>query len=192
VFRQKRDDTLVSNIEKMYGIDLRARGDMQLGNLLGERGFKSLSQFLDAYRGRLSTHARTRRVFISFHKEDRGQVAGFRLMAHNPNVDIDFYDGSLKERIDSESRSYVKRVVKDVINRCSVVVCLIGNGTAWREWVDWELTTGLELRKGLCGVRIRETYGRTPEVLRQLRAPIAGWVPEEIVRAIECAAARRS
>lgn len=114
MFRQKRDDTLVSNIEKMYGIDLRARGDMQLGNLLGERGFKSLSQFLDAYRGRLSTHARTRRVFISFHKEDRGQVAGFRLMAHNPNVDIDFYDGSLKERIDSESRSYVKRVVKDM------------------------------------------------------------------------------
>jgi antiphage defense system Thoeris ThsB-like protein len=192
VFRQKRDDTLISNIEKMYRLDFRARGDMRLGNLLDERGFESLSQFLDAYRGRLGSHARTRRVFISFHKEDRGQVAGFRLMAHNPNVDIDFYDGSLKERIDSESRSYVKRVIKDMINRCSVVVCLIGNGTAWREWVDWELATALELRKGLCGVRIRETYGRTPNVLRRLGAPVAEWVPEEIIRAIECAAARRS
>jgi len=192
VFRQKRDDTLVSSIEKMYGIDLRARGDMRLGNLLAERGFKSLSQFLDAYRGRLSTHGRTRRMFISFHKEDRGQVAGFRLMAHNPNVDIDFYDGSLKERIDSESRSYVKRVIKDMINRCSVVVCLIGNGTAWRDWVDWELATALELRKGLCGVRIRGTYGRTPDALRGLGAPVAEWVSEEIIRAIECAAARRS
>jgi hypothetical protein len=192
VFRQKRDDTLISNIEKMYRLDFRARGDMRLGNLLDERGFESLSQFLDAYRGRLSSHARTRRVFISFHKEDRGQVAGFRLMGHNPNVDIDFYDGSLKERIDSDIRSYVKRVIKDMINRCSVVVCLIGNGTAWREWVDWELATALELRKGLCGVRIRESYGRTPNVLRRLGAPVAEWVPEEIIRAIECAAARRS
>ena len=192
MFRQKRDDTLVSSIEKAYGIDLCARGDMHLGGLLRERGFASLSQLLDAYRGRLSTHARTRRLFISFHKEDRQKVAGFRLMAHNPNVDIDFYDGSLKERIDSESRSYVKRVIKEMINRCSVVVCLIGNGTAWREWVDWELATALELRKGLCGVRIKETFGRAPDPLRRLGVPVAEWIPQEIIRAIECAAARRS
>ena len=192
MFRQKRDDTLVSSIEMTYGIDLHARGDMRLGNLLQERGFDSLSQFLEAFRGRLSTHARTRRMFISFHKEDRGKVAGFRLMAHNPSVDTDFYDGSLKEKIDSESRAYVKRVIKAMIKRCSVVVCLIGNGTAWREWVDWELATALELRKGLCGVRIRETFGRVPDVLRQCEAPISEWVPEQIIRAIECAAARRS
>ncbi len=41
--------------------------------------------------------------------------------------------------------------------------------------VDWELATALELSKGLCGVRMRETYGRTPEVLRRLGAPIAEW-----------------
>jgi len=136
MFRATRDDTLVRTIEDRYGIDLHARGDSKLGNLLEKRGFESLTQLLRAYRGELTSHACKRRIYISFHVEDMAQVKGFRLMAHAPNLDIDFHDGSLREVINSARGSYVKQEIRAIIKRTSVVVCLIGNGTAWREWVD--------------------------------------------------------
>jgi hypothetical protein len=190
MFRAKRDDTLVGTIERQYGIDLHARSDMTLGTLLDERGFDSLTQLLAAYQGRLTYHARRRRLFISFDADDKPQVQGFRLMAYNPNVDLDFYDGSLQMPVNSERSGYVKQVLREKISRCSVVVCLIGNATAWSEWVDWELRTGRNFGKGLCGVRLKGSRGQAPSALAG--EPVAGWDTEQIVRAIECAAARRS
>lgn len=192
MFRAKRDDTLVRSIESTYNIDLHVRGDMTLGNLLEQRGFDSLTQLLAAYRGRATSHARRRRLFLSFHAEDRQQVQGFRLMAYNASIDLDFYDGSLQEPVNSERASYIKQVLRPKIQRSSVVVCLIGNGTAWRDWVDWELQTAAELRRGICGVRLKGSRGRTPPFLAKVRAPIAQWDTGQIVAAIESAAARRS
>ncbi|HEX2206354.1 MAG TPA: TIR domain-containing protein [Longimicrobium sp.] len=72
-----------------------------------------------------------------------------------------------------------------------VVVCLIGNGTAWREWVDFELLTAYQERKGICGVRLKGSRGQVPPILRELHAPVAPWHLNAITAAIECAAARR-
>ena len=192
MFRAKRHDTLARTIEGRYGVDLNVRGDAKLRGLLERRGFDSQTQLLDALSGRLTYHARKRRLFLSFHREDLQQVSGFRLMARNPKVDCAFYDGSLREPVDSERASYVRSVIRRKIERASVVVCLIGNGTAWRDWVDWELSMGLGLGKGLCGVRLKESRGRTPQALVERGVPIAQWDVREIIAAIECAAARRS
>jgi hypothetical protein len=165
---------------------------MLLGNLLEERGFDSLNQLLQAYRGKLTTPARTRRVFLSFHAEDANQVRGFRLMAHNPRLQIDFADESLAAPIDSQRGGYIRQVLREKIRRAGVTVCLIGDGTAWRDWVDWELETALELHKGLCGVRLKGSHGRAPDILRAIRAPVAQWDLDQMIAAIECAAAKRS
>ena len=113
-------------------------------------------------------------------------------MAYSPYPPIDFYDGSVRTAINSLQSTYVKVRIREKIRNCSVVVCLIGNGTAWRQWVDWELETALEFGKGICGVRLKDSRGRTPELLNRIDAPIAQWDPRQIVAAIECAAARRS
>src|SRR2546423_12157246 len=141
MFRAKRSDTTVRSIEATYGIELNARADMFLGNLLAERGFDSLSQLLKAYRGRLTRHPRRRHLFLSFHAEDKKQVEGFRLMSLNQRVALEFYDGSVRAPIKSEKGSYLRKVIREKIRRVEVLVCLIGNGTAWREWVDWEIDT---------------------------------------------------
>jgi hypothetical protein len=192
MFRQKNSNTKIKNVEATYNVDLNARGDATLGNLLRRRGFESQSQLLRALRGQLTEHASQRRLFLSFHAEDRPQVNGFRLMSYSPNSPIDFYDGSVRTPINSLQGGYIRTVIREKIGRCSVVVCLIGNGTAWRDWVDWELETALDLGKGICGVRLKGSRGRTPEVLYRTGAPIAPWDQEQIVAAIECAAARRS
>lgn len=192
MFRQKNSNTRIENVEATYGIDLNSRGDATLGNLLRRRGFQSQSQLIRALRGQLTEHASQRRLFLSFHAEDRPQVNGFRLMAYSPNSPIDFYDGSVRTPINSLQGAYIRTVIRDKISKCSVVVCLIGNGTAWRDWVDWELQKAVELGKGICGVRLKGTTGRAPDLLRRISAPIAQWDQEQIVAAIECAAARRS
>jgi hypothetical protein len=192
MFRRKNANTKVENVESAYGVELNARGDAKLGNLLRKRGFDSQSQLIRAARGRLTEPARVRKLFLSFHYEDRDQVNGFRLMAHNPNLPIDFSDVSVRAAINSGEAGYLKRAISEKINRCSVVVCLIGNGTAWREWVDWELETALRLGRGVCGVRLKGSRGQAPDLLRQLGAPVADWDQNEIVAVIECAAATRS
>lgn len=191
-FRQARADTRVDTVEERYGINLNARGDALLGNLLQDRGFDSLSQFLSALRGHARTLARKRRLFLSFHADDRAQVQGFRLMAKNPRLDFDFYDASVRSPVNSANSSYIRQVIQDKIYHAAVVVCLIGNSTAWRDWVDWELNTGYSYHKGLCGVRLKDTRGRTPTLLRDIGAPVARWDLNEIVAAIERAAANRS
>jgi len=113
-------------------------------------------------------------------------------MSHSPNVEVDFSDRNL-EPIDSAQSPYIKKGILEKIRRSEVIVCLIGNGTAWREWVDWELNKTVEMGKGICGIRLKGSRGRTPPLLMQMRAPIATWGDtEEIIAVIECAAARRS
>ena len=67
-----------------------------------------------------------KRVFLSFRAEDRQQVQGLRLLAANPDYDLEFYDESVRVAIDSHSAEYVKRVIRDKISRSSVTVCRIG------------------------------------------------------------------
>lgn len=191
-FRQKRDDTTVGTIEDTYGVNLNARRDMLLGNLLEERGFDSLSQLVKAYRGHATTHARKRRLFLSFHHEDRLQVNGFRLMARNPHLDFDFNDSSIREAVNSSKSAYIRTVISEKIRRSSILVCLIVDGTAWRDWVEWEISKAFELRKGICGIRLKGARGSPPVILRQASVPVASWDMDQIIAAIECAAARRS
>ena len=44
--REKRSDTLVRTIERKYNVDLQARSDMKLGNILKEKGLPSLSKLI--------------------------------------------------------------------------------------------------------------------------------------------------
>ncbi len=193
MFRKKRSDTTVGALESQYGINLNARADMLLGNLLRERGFDSFSQLLKAYYGNLFEHAKRRRVFISYHAEDQPQIRGFRLMLRNPKVALDFDDEGLQAAINSERSPYIKQRIRPKIEAAAILLCLIGNGTAWRDWVDWEIRTAREMKKGICGVRLKGSYGRTPPLLKEIGAPIAKWGDiQEMIAVIECAAARRS
>lgn len=181
---------MVGTIEDTYGISLNARRDMLLGNLLEERGFDSLSQLLKAYHGNLDFHPTRRRLFLSFAVEDKPRVNGFRLMAMNPRVELDFYDLSVRTPIDSHDAGYIKQVIQEKVRGASVLVCLIGNGTASSDWVEWEVQKAKAMRKGICGIRLKGTHGRTPPFLRGFC--VVSWDLEQITRVIEWAAARRS
>ncbi|WP_198134500.1 hypothetical protein [Geotalea uraniireducens] len=46
--RQKRGDTHVGTIEKMYGLDFDARSDMHLHTLLQREGVQSLHELIES------------------------------------------------------------------------------------------------------------------------------------------------
>jgi hypothetical protein len=50
--RQKRGDTHVGTIEKMYGLELDARSDMHLHTLLQREGVQSLHELIESENGR--------------------------------------------------------------------------------------------------------------------------------------------
>ena len=54
-----------------------------------------------------------KRVFLSFTSENLEQVPGFRLLAKNPNYDLDLYDESIKIAINSTNADYIKRVISE-------------------------------------------------------------------------------
>lgn len=188
-FREKRSDTLIKNVERKYGVDLNVRGDMKLGSLLKIRGYETQSQYLKAYRGDLDSHPKKRRIFISFHSDDFAKSQGLRLMFLNQNLELDLEDVSRKA-IRSENETYVRAALKARIEKADVVLCVLGNGTGSREWVDWEIQTAIQLGIPVCGVRISGTYGKFPEYLRSCNTLIAEWQPVAITKVIEMAIAR--
>lgn len=187
--RAKRSDTLIRNVEKTYGVDLNVRGDTKLGTILDSRGYNSQSQLVKAVKGNLDYHPQKRNIFISFHSDDFGKAQGLRLMFMNQNLKFDLKDVSRKS-VRSDSENYVRSALKSRIQNADVVLCVLGNGTGSRDWVDWELETARSLRIPICGVRIPNTFGKFPAHFKIKNAIVADWSAESIIKAIEATIAR--
>lgn len=131
----------------------------------------------------------TRKIFLSFDSDDLNLVRLFQGQAANPNLDIGFYDGSLKVGIDSNNAEYIKSVIKPKIINASVIVCLIGTDTHSSRWVDWELSVSEIAKKGIVGVRLHSNSSDIPpNRLTALKGIIVNWNHKEINDAIELAA----
>lgn len=114
---------------------------------------------------------------------------GLRLMFLNQKLDLDIEDVSRKS-VRSENETYVRSALKTRLRNADVLMCVLGNGTGSREWVEWELETALALGIPFCGVRIPNTYGKMPILLKQHGGLIADWEAGSITKTIEAAIAR--
>ena len=85
-----------------------------------------------------------KRVFLSFRAEDKQQVNGLRLLAANDKFEIEFYDESVRSPYDSNDPAYIRRKIREKINRTSVTVCMISEHTHTSQWVTWELEESIE------------------------------------------------
>ena len=135
------------------------------------------------------TAGKTKRtLFLSFDHDDKEQVDGFRLLAFNKNVDLEFRDGSLRRAIESRDANYIQQKLREQMDGCSVCVCLIGSNTWKSDWVDWEVRTCVEEGRGVLGIHLKDRSGVIPAVLGRVKAAVVGWEPHEFGGAIEKAA----
>ncbi|PVV15599.1 MAG: hypothetical protein B6D77_01745 [gamma proteobacterium symbiont of Ctena orbiculata] len=97
----------------------------------------------------------SQRVFISFKAEDRKKIDGLRLLAKNPDYELDFYDESVRSPINSTNAPYIKTKLKEKINRSGVVLCVVNTDTHTSEWVSWELEKAIELKKPIVAMAVK-------------------------------------
>lgn len=126
-----------------------------------------------------------KRVFLSFASEDLDHVRGLRLLKDNPDFELEFYDESIKESIDSHNADYIKRVIREQIKRASVTVCLISETTHQSRWVDWELVTSDEEEKTIIAMAIKGVENAIlPKFIKEKNLDFWSWDPEYLAKLI--------
>jgi hypothetical protein len=129
--------------------------------------------------------ATKRRVFLSFDSDDLAQVRGLRLLAANPDYDLEFYDESLKVPIDSQNATYIKSQIRERISRASVTLCLVSETTHLSQWVDWELGESVRQNNALLAMCLKGcTSAILPRVLQERGTTLWAWSPESLSRLI--------
>jgi hypothetical protein len=130
-----------------------------------------------------------KRVFISFRAEDKPQINGLRLLAAHPDFDIEFYDESVRTEIKSENADYIRRKIKEKINRTSVTVCMVSALTHTSTWVAWELEESIDKGNEIICMGLPNGPNRLtlPEPARRLKLPWYLWSHNELGRLIAAA-----
>lgn len=128
-----------------------------------------------------------RRVFFSFHYEDdifrvnvvrkSGVVLG--------TAAAGFQDASLWEKAKKKGTAAVKRLIDRGLEGTTVTCVLIGQKTASRRYVTYEIEQSVKRGNGLLGIHINgikdikgETHfwhGEVPAALKKYNAPIYDW-----------------
>lgn len=118
-----------------------------------------------------------KRVFLSFTYEDIDHARGFRLLGLNPNVDIDFYDESVKTPFNSDNAPYIKSKIKEKITRSSKTVCLVSSFTASSHWVEWEVRESHRQGNAILFIATKDTVGSVvhPSIVKELGDTIYKW-----------------
>ena len=122
-----------------------------------------------------------KRVFLSFVAEDRERVNGLRLLAANPNYDLEFYDESVRVAIDSLSAPYVKSKIREKIARASVTVCLISERTHTSGWVDWELEESDRRQNTIIAMALKDVERAVlPRLIKEKNITFYAWDPARL------------
>ena len=127
-----------------------------------------------------------KRVFLSFKAEDKQQVQGLRLMAANDKFDIEFFDESVSTPIDSNNQEYIRRKIREKINRTSVTVCLIGTETYTSDWVNWELQESFDKGNTVIVMALKGvTKAILPALIKKNNVTFHGWDPDHLAQRID-------
>lgn len=98
-----------------------------------------------------------RRVFFSFHyDQDSWRVNQVRQSwrFRPADVELPFYDRAGWETVKRQGQQAIKNWIDNQLRGSAVTVVLIGQGTAQRPWVNYEIAESARLRKGLIGIHI--------------------------------------
>ena len=134
----------------------------------------------------------SRHVFISFDHEDLNEVNLLRGQAKNDNVDLQFDDHSVKEPFDSVNADYIKRQIREKIDRCSVTVVYLSAKTASSTWVNWEIEESIKRGKGVIGVyKGDKAPTSVPSAFKQNGCKSVKWEHDALMKAIEDASKKR-
>jgi len=124
-------------------------------------------------------------VFISFASENEDEVNLLRGQAKNQNTELEFDDFSLKQAVNSENEDYIKKHIRERIDRASVTAVYLTPDSAKSEWVDWEIRESLRRGKGVIGVYKGDAPpAQLPSAFNEFGLKTVKWSHQELMDAI--------
>lgn len=124
-------------------------------------------------------------VFISFSVEDMNAVTLLRGQAKNENADLAFDDYSVKKAYNSEDADYIKRQIREKIDKASVTVVFLSPNAATSEWVNWEIAESVKRGKGVVGVYAGSSApAAVPSAFHENGCKAVPWKHDDLNRAI--------
>jgi hypothetical protein len=134
----------------------------------------------------------SRHIFISFDHENLDEVNLLRGQAKNDKVDLQFDDHSVKEPYDSSNADYIKRQIREKIDRCSVTMVYLTDKSASSSWVNWEIEESIKRGKSVIGVYKGDTPpANRPSAFEQNNCKAVKWEHASLMKAIEDASTKR-
>ena len=128
----------------------------------------------------------SRHIFISFAYEDVDEVNLLRGQAKNENTDLQFDDYSVKEAFDSNNADYIKRQIREKIDKASVTLIYLSNSSAKSKWVNWEIEESIKRGKGVVGVFKGDTPPKSlPTAVKDNTIKVVKWSHSNLMQAIE-------
>jgi hypothetical protein len=109
--------------------------------------------------------ANKKKVFISYDYENDKHYKNL-LLAWDQNKSFDFYisDYSADVGIDSTKAGTVKSVLSRYINEATVLLVIVGKKTHKSDWVRWEISKAVELKKKIVAVKTERENTTPPEL----------------------------
>ena len=125
-------------------------------------------------------------VFLSYVEEDLHMAEMWREQEREEDINLEFYEYPAKKPFDGPDAENIKENIRELLQKVSVTVVLIGRTTYASKWVDWEIRASAEMGKGLLAVDLHpESEHIVPRALKDFRVEILGWEIEEAAIAIE-------
>lgn len=96
-----------------------------------------------------------RQVFFSFHYDNDNWRAGQVRNMGKVDSSSTFSDNDWEE-VKEKNESNIKEWIDEQLNKRSCLVVLIGEKTANRKWINYEIKKAYELNKGIVGIYIHK------------------------------------
>lgn len=136
--------------------------------------------------------AKTRNVFISFSHDDMDEVNLLRGQSKNDKSDLEFADHSVKEAFDSENADYIKRKIREKIEKASVTMVYLSEKSMNSDWVKWEVEQSKKMGKGVVAVHKEDAPPpNIPKHIKDNVNDVVPWKHDAIMSAVEKAAKER-
>ncbi len=114
-------------------------------------------------------------VFLSYKWEDRKHANDLKSNLKNPNNLYRHIPLTEREDYREKGKKYIRNYLKEIINDCEAILCLIGNNTHSSPWVFYELDVANSQSKKIVPLRIPNTTGGPPKLIKDKEINIIEW-----------------
>ena len=129
-----------------------------------------------------------RGVYFAFDYQDVFKVNQMRKAGEFVDVAVaGFTDASQWEKLKERDDAVIRKAIDDALENTTVTVACVGERTASRRWVKYELTASRERGNGLLGVYLPGESGH-PKPTELGDEPLYRWDPERFADWVEAAA----